>query len=127
MKTRLLLLAVLSLASGALRAGGSPPPSDDQAVLGAADVDLKDEARIGRGKSTFNESCAAFCHGQEPRLFVGRKGLDPDYVYQTIKEGGRGATPMPPWGNVFTPDEIWDLVAYVEFMGTLPPLTATSK
>jgi mono/diheme cytochrome c family protein len=30
---------------------------------------------------------------------------------------GKGATPMPPWGEVFTQDEIWELVAYIKSLG----------
>lgn len=115
--------AILLLALGApARAGGSPPPGDAAAPLEASDVDLTDPARIKRGKEQFEATCASFCHGAEPPLFIGRKGLDPDYVFATITQGGRGATPMPPWGGVFTPDEIWDLVAYIEYLGTLKPL-----
>ncbi|PNG27771.1 c-type cytochrome [Methylocella silvestris] len=112
---------LLMLGAAPLSAGGSPPPGA-LAPQTAEDIDFADPARIARGKESFEASCASFCHGQEPPLFIGRKGLEPDYVFATITEGGRGATPMPPWGGVFTPDEIWDLVAYIKYMGTLKPL-----
>jgi mono/diheme cytochrome c family protein len=107
------LLAWLMLCNPLL-AGGVPPPSMNAQQ---SEPDLADAARITRGKSTFDSTCAAFCHGLEPPLFIGRKGLDPDSAFTTIAEGGRGATPMPPWGDVFTRDEIWDLVAYIVFLG----------
>lgn len=80
--------------------------------------DLKDASRIAAGKSRFNSTCAQFCHGNEPALFIGRSDLEIDYVFNTIREGGKGATPMPPWGEVFEPEEIWELVAYVKSLGT---------
>jgi mono/diheme cytochrome c family protein len=29
----------------------------------------------------------------------------------------QGATPMPPWGEVFSPEEIWEIVAYLKSIG----------
>jgi mono/diheme cytochrome c family protein len=79
---------------------------------------LQDPARIALGKSTFESTCAAFCHGMEPPLFIGRQGLDPADAYTTISKGGGSSTPMPPWGDVFSNQEIWELVAYIDFLGT---------
>jgi mono/diheme cytochrome c family protein len=28
---------------------------------------------------------------------------------------------MPPWGNAFTTEQIWELVAYIQHLSTLPP------
>jgi len=38
-------------------------------------------------------------------------------VFNTIRDGGKGATPMPPWGEVFAPEEIWEIVAYLKSIG----------
>ena len=84
---------------------------------GTAPFDLADAKRIKSGESTFNSTCAAYCHGQNPTLFVGRTDLSEEYVYDTIRDGGKGATPMPPWGDVFTHEEIWELVAYLKSLG----------
>lgn len=81
---------------------------------------LTDPARIAAGKSRFDSTCAAFCHGDNPALFIGRTDLERHYVYNTIRDGGKGATPMPPWGEVFSAPEIWELVAYVQSLGTPP-------
>ena len=56
-----------------------------------------------------------------PPLFVGRQDLLPEYAFQMISDGGGSATPMPPWGDVFTKEEIWELVAYLKFLGTQKP------
>lgn len=82
-------------------------------------IDLDDPDAIEAGKSIFHSTCADYCHGHEPVLFIGRGDeLEPEYVYKTIYEGGKGATPMPPWGEVFSEEEIWELVSYIKYLGT---------
>lgn len=105
----------------------SPALAEDAVPAGASSGDaaepsfsLADPARIAAGKARFNSTCASFCHGDNPALFIGRTDLDRRYVYNTIRDGGKGATPMPPWGEVFSRDEIWELVAYVQSLGTPP-------
>ena len=83
-----------------------------------APFDLADPERIAKGKKQFNTTCAAWCHGQNPVLFVGRTGLTEKYVYETIRDGGGGnLSPMPSWGTTFTPEEIWQLVSYIKSLG----------
>lgn len=110
------------LVAGAL-AGGSPPPDPAGGVgpAGASPIDLRDPARIDAGKRRFDSTCAAFCHGHMPPLFVGRQDLLPEYAFRMISDGGGSATPMPPWADVFTREEIWELVAYLKFLGTQKP------
>ncbi|WP_421911234.1 c-type cytochrome [Marinobacter sp.] len=110
--------------TGSVWAGGVP---DSQGASGtdasapwesAADVDLKDPDRIAAGEMTFQSTCADYCHGREPALFINRDDLDPVQAFKTIYEGGKGATPMPPWGGILTDGEIWELVAYIKYLGT---------
>jgi mono/diheme cytochrome c family protein len=114
------LAAPLALSTFA-EAGGTPPegaPTEASAnAAGLPPFDLSDPKRIEAGRSTFNSTCAAYCHGQNPTLFVDRTGLTEEYVYDTIRDGGKGATPMPPWGDVFSREEIWELVAYLKSLG----------
>ena len=99
--------------------GGVPSSGDVDDGNGFVPVDLKDPDRIEAGKATFHSTCADYCHGHEPALFIGRGDeLEPEYIYKTIFEGGKGATPMPPWGEVFDEEEIWELVSYIKFLGT---------
>lgn len=88
-----------------------------EALSPALPFELTDKARVVSGRDRFQSTCAAFCHGHEPALFIGRDGLEPQYVYNTIRDGGKGATPMPPWGEVFSPEEIWEIVAYLKSLG----------
>jgi mono/diheme cytochrome c family protein len=115
------IFAVAVALSGAATAGGSPPeaaaPGTPLKVAGSPPFDLSDPKRIEAGRSTFNSTCAAYCHGQNPSLFVDRTGLTEEHVYNTIRDGGKGATPMPPWGDVFSHEEIWELVAYLKSLG----------
>ncbi|MBU0602457.1 MAG: cytochrome c [Gammaproteobacteria bacterium] len=93
------------------------PAADAQDSAGAAPFDLADPARIKAGLGRFQSTCADYCHGHQPALFIEREGLEAEYVYNTIRDGGKGATPMPPWGEVFTQEEIWELVAYIKSIG----------
>ncbi|MBN8285457.1 MAG: cytochrome c [Zoogloea sp.] len=99
------------------KAAEAPSTSKPEAVSPALPFELTNKARIVSGRDRFQSTCAAFCHGHEPALFIGRDGLEPQYVYNTIRDGGKGATPMPPWGEVFSPEEIWEIVAYLKSLG----------
>ena len=119
------VLAALVAISAELTAVGQQSPGEGVPAAGdgsqsAIPFDLTDPSRIEAGKARFHSACADFCHGHEPVLFIGRK-IDPTYAHQVIVDGGRGATPMPAWGEVFTDEEIWELVAYLEFLGDQKP------
>lgn len=121
----------LCLGAGPAWAVGPPPASSEPAPAAAAPVptppfDLSDPARIAVGKLRFGSTCAAYCHGREgdggkTPAFKGRKDLTPELAFKTITEGRRSTDVMPPWGNAFTPEEIWELVAYLQYLSTLPP------
>lgn len=109
------LVAGLCVATGAAFAGDAP----------AAPFDLADPARIDAGKRRFGSTCAAYCHGNEGSggktpAFRGRTDFVAAEAYKVIVEGRRGADIMPPWGNAFKPEEIWELVAYLQHLSTLP-------
>ncbi|MCC7254130.1 cytochrome c [Hyphomicrobium sp.] len=119
----LLATVAFGILSDLARAGGIPRSEQSEAeapptkIAGTPPFDLSDPKKIKSGESTFNSTCAAYCHGQNPTLFVDRTGLTEEYVYNTIRDGGKGATPMPPWGDVFSHEEIWELVAYLKSLG----------
>lgn len=113
------------------RAHVTLPASDPQpaaAPVQAAPTppfDLNDPARIAAGKARFGSTCAAYCHGREGEggktpPFKGRTDLTPENAFKTISEGRRGTDVMPPWGNAFSKEEIWELVAYIHYLGQQP-------
>jgi mono/diheme cytochrome c family protein len=91
-----------------------------------APFDLNDEARINAGKRRFAKTCAGYCHGFEgiggrAPDFKGRTDLPAEMAYETIFKGRQGADVMPPWGAAFTEEQIWELVAYLQYLGKQQP------
>jgi len=87
--------------------------------------DLSDQARIDSGKKRFGANCAAYCHGSEGEggrtpKFKGNKNFSPALAFQTITEGRKTADVMPAWGSSFTPEQIWELVAYLNYLSKQP-------
>lgn len=92
-------------------------------------VDLNDPKVIGAGERKFAQTCA-YCHGYQgtggrgPRL-KGRAGLTIGYLYNTISNGRIiGAQSMPPWKYTFSPQQIWELVAYVHSLAGKTPVSS---
>lgn len=87
---------------------------------------LDDPDRIERGKNRFNSNCAAYCHGYEggggkTPAFRGRTDLDAVAAFKTITAGRVGADVMPAWGNGFSDEKRWELVAYIMWLTHQPP------
>lgn len=92
-----------------------------------------DDLRWFNGRRVYVEACSA-CHGIDgqpvaanvkfdeegfpdpPRSFVYgifKGGMDGAQLYCRIAKGMRG-TPMPAFESTYTPDEMWDLIHYVQ-------------
>lgn len=101
---------------------GALPARAAEAVAVAAPFELSDPARIDAGRKRFGATCAAYCHGSggtggKAPAFRGRGAeFVPAEAFKVISEGRRGADIMPPWGTAFTPEQIWELVAYLQFL-----------
>lgn len=126
------VLLVLPLASTAVFTPAMATPAGDTvdpAVAASSSepsFDMTDPARIAAGKKRFNANCAAYCHGAEGSggktpPFRGNKDFNAQAAFQVITEGRRTADVMPAWGKGFKPEEIWELVAYIQFLSTQPP------
>ncbi len=120
----LIVAAIFSVAvvGGFTASAGEPKmvTADDAPPEAAlkAPFDITNPDRVATGKKQFNQTCAAWCHGKDPVLFVEREGLDEQFVYKTIRDGGVGdKSPMPSWGSTFSSEEIWELVAYIKSIG----------
>ena len=99
----------------------TPIKTQEGASPNSPPFDLTDPARIQDGKKRFNGNCAAYCHGSEgmggkSTPFKNYPGFDQNYAFRTIAEGRRGVDVMPPWGKSLTPEQIWELVAYLKFL-----------
>ncbi|TVT60458.1 MAG: cytochrome c [Azoarcus sp. PHD] len=126
-----LLAAILLSLWAAIPAFAVAPPADSSrtqqvapAPLGgtALPFDLKDPARIETGRKRFAKTCAGYCHGHEGSGgrapdFKGRTDLSAEVAFKTISEGRQTADVMPPWGEAFSEEQIWELVAYLKFLG----------
>lgn len=85
---------------------GDPPPPLPAAVL-------KDNDVIARGEKIWGDQCK-HCHGAKaypgkaPKLQP--RTYKPEFVWDRIHNGFRA---MPPWKDVYKPDEIIALVAFI--------------
>lgn len=116
--TRIFLITALSLPCAWLQ----PAHAQDEPIAQPS-FDLTDPTRIAAGKKRFNKTCAGYCHGSDgvggrAPDFKGRTDLPDEEAYRTIFNGRRTSDIMPPWGAAFTTDQIWELVAYIKFLGT---------
>ncbi len=107
---RVLIVAVLSLAAAVAAHGWAAQTSTD-----TPSIDLKSAEAIAEGKRLYAMRCSHYCHGKEGRRGIGPalrgRDLDPAYLYNRIANGFR---PMPAWKSTYTPEQIWDIVAYIE-------------
>src|SRR5579863_7024349 len=103
-------------------------------VGGIAYSILFQDKHVAQGRRLFNRYCTP-CHGTSgqgdgynakyldphPRDLTDKKEqymakLSNQEIYGVIEKGGRGvdlSSMMPSWGNVFSEEEIWSLVAYL--------------
>ena len=100
--------------------------------LGAAVSNAETKGDAAKGKTTFENTCAA-CHGPggkgdgpaaaaldpKPRNLTDAELLSTqtdDFIYKVISEGGAavGLSPMmAPWGGVLSEQDIWNVVAFI--------------
>jgi mono/diheme cytochrome c family protein len=74
---------------------------------------MKDAALLSQGEKLWQDQCT-HCHGAKaypgkaPKLRP--RAYTPDFVWDRVHNGFRA---MPPWKDVYSPDEIVAVVAYV--------------
>ncbi|WP_234418853.1 c-type cytochrome [Parazoarcus communis] len=126
-----LLAAILLSLWAVTPAFAVAPPADSPRTQQAAPAprggavlpfDLMDPARIETGRKRFAKTCAGYCHGHEgiggrAPDFKGRTDLSAEEAFKTISEGRQTADVMPPWGEAFSEEQIWELVAYLKHLG----------
>lgn len=119
------LSAALSVEAAAPPASSAGKSATAQSEYGPPPFELDDAERIAAGKARFGANCAAYCHGHEGSggkvaAFKGRKGLQPEELFKVITHGRRGADIMPAWGNGFSAEKRWELVAYIMYLSQQP-------
>lgn len=93
----------------------SPTSFTDDQLIGFS----KDRARIGEGKSTFETTCSP-CHRADGGGVIGPNLTDEYWIHggrptdlmRTVHDGvlDKG---MPAWGEVLSPEQVTNVVAYV--------------
>jgi mono/diheme cytochrome c family protein len=116
MRTPLVLILTMTVAlalptPAAVRAQGMRrPPS----AVTTPPFPLDDPEAVAGGAKRFTASCTGYCHGKEGRVSraptLRGKTYEPGYLYGRI---ANGFPPMPAFGTILPPEEIWKLVAYI--------------
>ena len=96
-------------------------PGQPSPAVPTPPFDLKDPGAVAEGRRLYHSTCTFYCHGREGRVGRGPKlrgrHFEPDYVYQRI---ANGFPPMPGYQRTLSPEQLWDLVAYVLSLGDVP-------
>jgi len=105
-------LAERALGQSSTPVASEPEPPRDPAPTIPATL-LKDTAMISQGEKIWHEQCT-HCHGA--RAYPGKapklqpRTYKPEFVWDRVHNGFRG---MPAWKEVYKPEEVLALVAYV--------------
>jgi mono/diheme cytochrome c family protein len=106
-------LALAQFGGGQTQSGGVQTENPIKPPEMTAEM-LADPARIEVGQTIWQEQCT-HCHGanaypgKAPKLRPSR--YKPGFVFHRVANGFRG---MPPWGEVYSTDELIGIVAYVK-------------
>jgi len=132
-----LIVAVLTSCSGSTETSKTldlKRPAPPAEYAGKANPLAEDAASVEAGKLLYAANCAS-CHGVEgmgdgpasaslnPKpmpLATEMDALKDDYLFWRISEGGAFSpftSAMPAWKNIFTEDEIWQVVAFLRTIG----------
>ena len=71
--------------------------------------------RVKQGATIYSQNCAP-CHGPrmaDPEGAFDLRTFPPDQKSRFVNSVTKGKNSMPPWGDLFSPDEIEALWAYV--------------
>jgi mono/diheme cytochrome c family protein len=122
LRVALVAAAVVAASTTASAQGPAPAAADSTAAASSEPRDpppplppelLKNEKLIAEGNALWKEQCA-HCHGS--RAYPGKapkltpRRYKPDFVWDRIHNGFKD---MPAWKELYTPDQVIALVAYV--------------
>lgn len=82
----------------------------------APPINLNEPAVIEAGEKLYGQTCR-YCHGKEGQGGRGPtlrgRGFDYRHVWSRITNG---YPPMPAFNQVYTPEQVWEIVAFVQSM-----------
>lgn len=102
---------------------GQPPGEPVSPASAIANPYEGDAAAVAEGKGLFASMNCVYCHGTAGSGLIGpaldshgwRYGGTPAQLYNSIHDGRPKG--MPAWGARLPPEQIWELVAYLESLG----------
>ena len=109
------LLALVGADQALAEPASAPAPEAPAAVTPL--IDLKDPANIEAGREFFQVTCSHYCHGKDARgggmrgPSLRNRNFDNAYLFGRISNG---FPPMPAFKDIYTPDQIWKLIAYIQ-------------
>jgi mono/diheme cytochrome c family protein len=113
LRRRTLAGAAVVLAWAALHL---PLSARSQALPDTPPIDLSDPAIIKEGAELYGQTCR-YCHGKDGQGGRGPtlrgRGFDFRHVFDRITNG---YPPMPAFNRVYSPDQVWKIVAFVQSM-----------
>ena len=104
------------------------PPGEATPAAAAISNPLEGSAQaVAQGKALFTAMNCVYCHGPQGAGLIGppldspawRYGGAPAQIYNSIHDGRPQG--MPAWGSRLPPEQIWQLVAYLESLGGAAP------
>lgn len=106
---------------------GAPPGQATSIAAAIGNPFEGDPAAIQEGKRLFGAMNCVYCHGPQASGLMGpslnqpgwRYGGTPAQLYNSIHDGRPKG--MPAWGERLPPQQIWQLVAYLESLGGAEP------
>ena len=106
------LVSVVLLALSAAPAGGQQAPDDAGEAL--TNPFLGDPAAIDAGEDLFRRRCVG-CHWapkRGPNLFESE--ISDEKFLEVVINGRKRSLTMPPFGYILSPDEVWQIHAFVK-------------
>lgn len=106
---------------------GAPPGEPVSIAASIRNPFEGDATAVQEGKRLFGQMNCVYCHGAEASGLMGpslndpgwRYGGTPAEIYNSIHDGRPKG--MPAWGSRLPPQQIWQLVAYIESLGGAQP------
>ncbi len=110
------LFLVLAGTAGVLAQPATTPPAPASAAP-PPPIDLSDPKAIEAGKEHFQVTCSHYCHGAGGRgggirgPSLRSRNFDNAYLFARISNG---FPPMPAFKDIYTPEQIWTIIAYIQ-------------